>query len=116
MESMKKTKKNNQGPIPKAGNSKGQKLSYDNLRVVVMDTISRNKTQPWSARQLLKKLKIANNKSDVARVLESLVKQGKLTTSEPGIYTSLMAPKVSGEKIKAVKAVGNNVKTGTVGS
>src|SRR5688500_5349258 len=113
MESMKKTSRNSPAGV-KQGSSKGQKLSYDNLRVLVMDTIVKNKTQSWSARQLLKKLKIANNKSDVARVLESLVKQGKLSTSEPGIYSSLMTPRPSGEKIATGKPVGKNVRSGTV--
>ncbi len=79
-----------------------------------MDTIQRNKTQDWTARQLIKKLKIANSKPDVARVLESLVKQGKLITSEEGIYSSLMTPKVSDEITQPAKSVSKNVLTGTV--
>jgi len=79
-----------------------------------MDTIQRNKSQTWTARQLIKKLKIANGKSDAERVLESLVKQGKLSVGDGGIYSSMMTPKVSGEKIRPSKAVGSDVHSGTV--
>lgn len=95
-------------------NPKGNKLPYEKLRILVIDTIQRNKTQSWTARQLIKKLKIANGKSDVARVLESLVKQGKLSSSEEGVYTSQMTPKISDEIITPARAVGKNVHTGRV--
>src|SRR5688572_31536618 len=99
---MKKT--NKPGPPAHISNPKGQKLPYDKLRVLIMDTIQRNKSQTWTARQLIKKLKIANGKSDAERVLESLVKQGKLSVGDGGIYSSMMTPKVSGEKIRPSKA------------
>ena len=114
MEEMKKTNKNKNGVPPHVTSTKGQKLPYEKLRVLVSDTIQRNKLQTWTARQLIKKLKIANGKSDVARILESLVKQGKLASHDEGVYASLMAPKVSDESILPSKPVGKNVHTGRV--
>ncbi|HUR31167.1 MAG TPA: hypothetical protein VMZ69_07020, partial [Saprospiraceae bacterium] len=111
---MKKINKNNSVSIPRSGSTKGQKLAYEKLRILILDTIVRNKTQDWTARQLIKKLKIANDKSDAARVLESLVKQGKLISSSEGVYSSLMAPKIQEGKSQAVKPVGKNVRTGIV--
>ena len=108
---MKKTTKTN-GGTPRI--TKGQKLSYDKLRGLIVDTIARNKIQDWTARQLIKKLKIANDKPDVVRVLDSLVKQGKLSSAGEGVYSSMMTPKVSREKTPDVKPVGKNVHTGVV--
>ncbi|MDQ3016382.1 MAG: ribonuclease R [Bacteroidota bacterium] len=111
---MKKTQKGSDKPAFAPKTSKGQKLSYDNLRIVVMDTIQKSKIQPWSARQLLKKIKVANGKSDGARVLEGLVKQGKLSAGDEGTFTSLMDPKISGKEIITSKPVSQNTSEGVV--
>jgi ribonuclease R len=108
---MKKTKLKN---APSSQYQKGQKLSYEKLRTAILDAIVRHKVQDWSARQLIKKLKIANGKDDVTRVLDSLVKQGKLSSTEPGLYTSLMAPKVAGSGAHKGKALSPNTLSGTV--
>lgn len=109
-----KNKKAISGSPARVTGSKGHKLPYEKLRIIVQDTIQRNRTQTWTARQLLKKIKVANNKADVARILESLVKQGKMTSSEEGVYTSLMTPRLSEDKVLPAKAVGNNLHSGTV--
>jgi ribonuclease R len=106
---MKKTSKG----MPSTGFSKGQKLSYDKLRVNVLETIMRSKPQEWSARQLIKKLKIANGKSDVAKVLESLAKQGKLHVIQEGVYSKTTAPKKETGK-ETAKRTSSNVVTGIV--
>ena len=93
---------------------KGNKLPYEKLRGLVLDTIVSGKSDGWSARQLIKKLKIANSKTDVVKVLDSLAKQGKVSADEEGVYRSLLAPKVSDRKIPTAKAVGKNVHTGIV--
>src|SRR5258706_10290477 len=92
---MKKTKKNKTTSIPHVSSIKGQKLPYEKLRVLVFETIQKSKNPAWTPRQLIKKLKIGNGKSDINRVLEGLVKQGKLSVDAEGVYTSLLAPKPS---------------------
>ena len=62
-------------------NTKGKKLAYAPLRTLVLETLERN-PGAWNARQLIKKLKIANNKTDVERVLEALTKQKKLVAGK----------------------------------
>lgn len=109
-----KTKNNKIKSVASGGSSKGQKLPYEKLRIIITDALQRNKEQTWTARQLIKKLKIANGKSDVARILESLVKQGRLSSEGEGVYKSLMTPRVSGNEITPAKSVGKNVHQGTV--
>ncbi|MEO5906505.1 MAG: hypothetical protein ABIQ11_07255, partial [Saprospiraceae bacterium] len=109
-----KTGKNKVKPPHPGGHTKGQKVPYERLRIMILDIIQRNKSQPWSARQVLKKLKVANSKTDVAKILEGLLKQGKLSSEGEGVYHSLMAPKRSTEKIPETKPVGKNVHQGTV--
>lgn len=111
---MKKTTRSSKRPSPSRSHAKGQKLSYENLRVLITETITGNRVQTWSARQLIKKLKIANSKPDVTKVLDSLLKQGKLNITEDGLYTSNMAPKISKDKIHSSKPVGKNLQTGVV--
>ena len=84
---MKKTKKNKSNSIPRPSSIKGQKLPYEKLRGLIWETIQKSKNPAWTPRQLIKKLKIANGKSDVIRVLEGLMKQGKLSIDAEGVYT-----------------------------
>ncbi len=93
---------------------KGQKLPYDKLRIVVMDTIQKSKTQTWSARQLLKKLRVANGKTDIVRVLDGLVKQEKLSLADDGMYSSLMEPKISKHAVLPSQPVSKDTIQGTV--
>src|SRR5688500_13844447 len=109
-----KKKQRSSNSIPGSFAPKGNKLPYEKLRGLVLDTIVSGKSDGWSARQLIKKLKIANSKTDVAKVLDSLAKQGKVSVDEEGVYKSLMAPKVSDRKVPLAKAVGKNVHTGIV--
>lgn len=91
-----KKKKKPEARTRLTGHTKGKKLAYADLRTLITETIASQKIQSWTARQLIKKLKIANNKSDLTRVLDALVRQGKLKEEEKGVYTSQMAPKAPG--------------------
>lgn len=99
--------------IPK-GYSKGEKLPYEKLRTLVMEAFQQSRAENISARQLLKKLKVANSKPDIMRVLDSLVKQGKITLHEEGMYSSNMERRVSNRKVETVKPVGSKVLQGVV--
>jgi ribonuclease R len=81
MKKKKKFKGNSNG----APHAKGKKLPYAALRHLVWQTMENN-SQPWNARKLIKQLKIANNKSDIVRVLEALTKQGKIRSAGEGEY------------------------------
>lgn len=109
---MKKTNKLKHAPSAPGRSAKNQKLPYGKLRVLVSDFMLKNRAQPWSARQIIKKLKIANGKSDVVRVLDSLVKQGKLHSNEEGVYTNAMEPKISREEKLPVRPVSKNTVQG----
>jgi ribonuclease R len=112
---MKKTTKHKSKSDLHIANPKGQKLPYAKLRMLAIETIQQSKSPSWTARQLIKKLKIANGKADMTRVLDSLVKQGKLATAEEGIYTSLMRKKVKAEPERVLLPVtGKNVHQGRV--
>src|SRR5688572_15056574 len=114
---MKKTKKSKHTTSHHTSNPKGQKLPYAKLRALAIDTIQQSKSPSWTPRQLIKKMKVSNGKTDMTRVLDALVKQGKLATSEEGIYTSLLKPKVKLEKALEVTPIlskGKNVHQGKV--
>ncbi len=82
---MKKAKKDKS--IPGTSPSKGQKMPYEKLRSQVLDVIQHSRNPAWTPRQLIKKLKTGNNKADIVRVLEGLVKQGKLSQDAEGFYS-----------------------------
>ena len=82
---MKKTKRSSANPSLHTPNPKGQKLPYAKLRVLVIETIHQSNSPSWTSAQLIKKLKIANGKPDVVRVLDALVKQGKLAHTAEGV-------------------------------
>jgi len=111
---MKKTRKHKSNSIPHSTGSKGQKLPYDKLRVLVAEAIKAGKNPAWTPRQLIKKLKIANGKSDVIRVLEGLVKQGKLSVDAEGVYNNLEKPKPSSTPQRPSKASGKPTYEGTI--
>jgi ribonuclease R len=113
---MKKTKKNKHG-AHHSSNPKGQKLPYAKLRALAIETIQQSKSPSWTPRQLIKKMKVANGKTDMTRVLDALVKQGKLAVAEEGIYTSLLKPKIKTGKspeITPILSKGKNVHQGKV--
>lgn len=114
MTHMKKKKKAKPGQVRITADTKGQKLAYAKLRALVLETVQHSKSPSWTARQLIKKLKIANSKADVIRVLDALVKQGKMNLLEEGVYASLVRPKASQEVIRPSVAKGKNVYTGRV--
>ncbi len=114
---MKKTKKSNTRSPLHTASPKGQKLAYAKLRMLAIETIQNSKSPSWTPRQLIKKMKIANGKADMVRVLDALVKQGKLATAGEEIYTSLMRPKVPSDTPRPAKVVavtGKNVHQGRV--
>ena len=102
---MKKTTKNKTESSLRIANPKGQKLPYAKLRALAIETIQQSKSPSWTPRQLIKKLKIANGKADMVRVMDALVKQGKLATAGDEIYTSLMRPKVVSDTPRPAKAI-----------
>src|SRR6187399_1823539 len=111
---MKKTKKSKSNSIPQVPGMKGKKLSYEKLRTVVVDTIQASKNPNWTPRQLIKKLKIANSKSDLVRVLDGLVKQKKLSVNSEGIYMSLEIKNQSSSSAHPAKASGKQTYQGRV--
>lgn len=111
---MKKTKKNKSGAPRAAAIPKGQKLPYAKLRMLAIETIQNSKSPTWTPRQLIKKMKVANSKPDMTRVLDALVKQDRLTLVEEGTYASRMKPKKVVEQIKPVSVSGKNVHEGRV--
>jgi ribonuclease R len=108
---MKKASKT--GKPVSAGSAKGRKLAYAALRSLVLETMEQHPSV-WSARQLIKKLKIANNKSDVDRVFEALTKQGKLTATGEDGYTAVKR-KIKSEKVATpIKSAGAKTVKGRV--
>ena len=83
---MKKKSKTNHPAVPSS--VKGRKLPYASLRTLVLEALEKQPAA-MNARQLIKKLKIANNKADVDRVLEALTKQGKLTANGDEAYAAV---------------------------
>ncbi|MDX1684386.1 MAG: ribonuclease R [Saprospiraceae bacterium] len=73
---------------------KGQKVSKKNLAKVIRRFFRKNTNKTYSARQVLKKTKVANSKNDVARTLEYLEKQGEVRRVTPGKYASANGPTV----------------------
>ncbi len=92
---------------------KGKKLAYAELRTLILDTLEHNPNS-WNARQLIKKLKIANSKPDVTRVLDALVKQGKVKTETEGEYIALARKQKKDSKPIAVVPTGKNAHQGRV--
>ena len=88
----KKNNKSTRGLV--SPSTKGKKLAYAQLRALVLDTLEKN-SGTWNPRQLIKKLKIANNKSDMLRVLEALVKQKKVTVEEGEAFKAILMRRVS---------------------
>lgn len=113
---MKKKKKNKSGAPPDMANTKGHKLPYAKLRALAIETIQHSKSPSWTPRQLIKKMKVANSKPDMVRVMDALVKQGKLIRTEEDVYTSKMLPKIKAEPVKASQVVvtGKNIHQGRV--
>ena len=97
-------------------NTKGHKLPYAKLRALAIETIQHSKSPSWTPRQLIKKMKVANSKPDMVRVMDALVKQGKLIRTEEDVYTSKMLPKIKAEPVKASQVVvtGKNIHQGRV--
>lgn len=100
---MKKKKSNSKAPF--AALPKGQKLPYARLRHLIQEAMNADPGRHWSPRQLIKDLKIANNKTDVERVLASLTEQKKIRRIDEGIYS------VSGTKAPvAARTIGRRTR------
>lgn len=65
---------------------KGQKLSQPILRNVVLHYLQSHPGKPYGPRQLIDKLKIANNKPSVLKILEELVKSHKSVSVYDGRF------------------------------
>lgn len=83
------------------------------MRNLVLQTMEQN-PGPWNARQLIKKLKIANDKPDITRVLETLVKQGKAILDKEGEYKAVNNRKIETKEILQPVITGKNLLTGKV--
>src|SRR6187399_3044046 len=88
-----KKKKNSSGRGFASTSTKGKKLAYAQLRALVLDTLEKN-SGTWNPRQLIKKLKIANNKADMMRVLDALVKQKKVTVDQDETFKAVTRRKL----------------------
>ena len=62
----------------KKSKTKGRKLNTKDLKWAVLRFLRRQPKKKWSAKQIIKKLKIANNKDSVTNVLDLLTNEGKL--------------------------------------
>jgi ribonuclease R len=110
---MKKKHKNKASGQTAPVNPKGKKLSYAPLRALVLDTLENNPSS-WNARQLIKKLKIANSKVDVLRVLDALVKQGKAQRIAEDDYRASKTKVDTSRRATPIKTPGGHVMTGKV--
>lgn len=111
---MKKKKKNKHKIPGNPAKYKGQKLPYAKLRMLVLETIQKSNSPTWTASQLLKKLRIANSKPDLQKVLDGLVKNEKIIQQEEGLYASSVRTAKPKPQGKPVKVVGKNVHEGKV--
>ncbi len=114
---MKKKKSNSKAPL--AALPKGQKLPYARLRHLIQEAMNAEPGRRFSPRQLIKDLKIANNKADVERVLESLVEQKKIRRIDEGSYSvsgtkAPVASRTPGRRTKGKGESGGIVHEGKV--
>ncbi len=65
---------------------KGQKISRSHLRSVTLAFLKSNRDQKFGARQLIKKLKVGNNKTDMVNVLKELIKENQVNLVDEGRY------------------------------
>ena len=65
---------------------KGQKLPYNKLRGAVYHFLKRNAGSAFGPRQIIKKLKLGNDKSNLSKVLKALQKERKIEISGAGRY------------------------------
>lgn len=110
---MKKKKKNKASRGLVSPSTKGKKLAYAQLRALVLDTLEKN-SGTWNPRQLIKKLKIANNKSDMVRVLEALVRQKKVTSEGDDTFRAVNRKKTVATKTASAGPVSKNALRGRV--
>lgn len=94
-----------------SANIKGKKLPFGQLRVVVLSFLRSNADRSYSARQIQKKLKVANNKNEIVRVLEQLVREKRAASLQDSQYKL-----VNGRKTEKKRSNGNgrNRRTGIV--
>ena len=93
--------------------TKGKKLAYAPLRTLVLDAMERNPGE-WNARSLIKRLKIANNKTDVERVLDALTKQKKLAATKDGNFKALSVRQKTIERPQVKPIPSGDLKQGRV--
>jgi exoribonuclease R len=93
--------------------TKGKKLAYAQLRHLVLDLMERNPGE-WNPRQLIKRLKIANNKTDVDRVLQALTKQKKIIALKDDAYKAAARKVVVSERAPIKPASNQNLLQGRV--
>ncbi|MEM9822891.1 MAG: ribonuclease R [Bacteroidota bacterium] len=62
----------------KKSKTKGRKLNTKDLRKAILYFLKRQAKRKWAAKQIIKKLKIANNKDAVTHALDQLTNEGKV--------------------------------------
>ena len=108
-----KKKKNSSGRGFASTSTKGKKLAYAQLRALVLDTLEKN-SGTWNPRQLIKKLKIANNKADMMRVLDALVKQKKVLIEKDESFKAVTRRKIVSETSLSTSSISKDALRGRV--
>ena len=108
-----KKKKTSSGRAFSSPSTKGKKLAYAQLRALVLDTLEKN-SGTWNPRQLIKKLKIANNKADMMRVLDALVKQKKVTVEQDESFKAVSRRRLVSTTLPSTSSVSNDALRGRV--
>jgi ribonuclease R len=108
-----KKKKSSSGRAFSSPSTKGKKLAYAQLRALVLDTLEKN-SGTWNPRQLIKKLKIANNKADMMRVLDALVKQKKVTVEQDESFKAVTRRRLVSATPISTSSVSNDALRGRV--
>ncbi|HZV45078.1 MAG TPA: ribonuclease R [Saprospiraceae bacterium] len=108
-----KKKKNSTGRAFSSPSTKGKKLAYAQLRALVLDTLEKN-SGTWNPRQLIKKLKIANNKADMMRVLDALVKQKKVLIEKDESFKAVTRRKIVSETSLSTSSISKDALRGRV--
>ena len=72
----------------KQGSFKGKKLAHPALKSEILKYLRRQPSTPMSARQLIKRLKIGNDKGSVVKALNALVKSQSIATSGEMYYVT----------------------------
>src|SRR6187399_2081673 len=108
-----KKKKNSSGRGFSSPSTKVKKLAYAQLRALELEKLEKN-SGTWNPRQLIKKLKIANNKADMMRVLDALVKQKKVLIEKDESFKAVTRRKIVSETSLSTSSISKDALRGRV--